>query len=367
MKRLSALFLLLPLAGIAATPPAASTTPAETSAREASVQQQMAELQARMGALANRMAALSSRIGNDASARALHYLADSRQGMLGMVVMVEDDGTHVLAVTPGGPAERAGLRDGDIITAINGKAPADNDESLSGDLPDLQPGKPARLTVLRDGKTKHIEATPERLQSDDWQATVREAQRAAHAAAAREAQRAAQAAAARVNSPEFRQQIQHDIDAAMRDASTARRDALAAGSQAHAWRVMSPWWGLNLAPLNPDLGRYFGTDTGALVISRDAKRYPELQPGDVITRVGDRNVAQPQDAMRAFRDLPDNKPVTVGVRRHGKTIALALKSPPRGMLLPPPPPPPPPMPAAPPAPPAPHAPPPPSTVAHHPV
>ena len=30
-------------------------------------------------------------------------------------------------------------------------------------------------------------------------------------------------------------------------------------------RMGMPWWGLNLAPLNADLGRYFGTEKGVLV------------------------------------------------------------------------------------------------------
>ncbi len=352
MKRLLALSLMLPLAGIAAPPsPAASAAAAQTAARtaasDAAVQQQMADLQARMGELAQRMAALSTRIGNEASASALRYLADSRRGMLGMAVDDRADGMHVEAVTPGGPAERAGLKNGDLITAINGKPLPGNDDDDSL-LDELQPGKSVRVTILRDGKPLHLQATPERWQSDDWRATVRAAEHAAREASAR------------VNSPEFKQHLQQQIDDAMREASRARKAAIEAGAHAGTWRVFAPLWGLNLAPLNPGLGRYFGTDQGALVLSRDAKRYPELESGDVITRVGGHAVASPHDAMRAFRDAPDDKPVTLAVRRHDKSLALTLKSPPRWLAIPPPPPAPP-VPPTPPAPPAPFAPPAPPT------
>lgn len=344
MKRLPALFFLLPLAGLAGTTAHAATPPfASTAASDASIQQQMAELQARMGVLAERMAALSAKVGNDASASALRYLADSKRAMLGIATRDEGGRMTVVAVSPASPAERAGVQVDDVITAISAKSMTFHGPNHTADLANLRVDEPVELTVQRHGKTLHLTATPERFQDDDWQDLAR---------AAREAERAARA---QVNSPAFRARIQDEVDAATRAASLARREAIVARAGADQWQVLSPWWGLNLAPLNTDLGRYFGTDTGALVLSRDAARYPELQPGDVITSVAKRKVAAPQDAMRAFRDAPDAAPVTVQVRRHGKLLTLALKTPPRAMMLPPPPPPPA-IPVAPPPPPMPNAP-----------
>lgn len=337
MKRLLALCLLLPLSGIAAAPPPTSPTPA-SSADE--VQQEMAELQTRMGELASRMAALSAKIGNDASASALRYLSDTRQGMLGVAVREDGKaGTTVVAVSPGSPADRAGVKVGDVITRIDARSMSFHGKSPADDLAHLRVGEPVELTVQRDGKTLHLKATPERFSLADWRTTVREAERAANQASAQ------------WNSPEFRRHFREQIDSAMREVARARESAIKAGSGAHGWLITAPWWGLNLAPLNPDLGRYFGTNEGALVLSRDAKRYPELEPGDVITKVGGQSIDNPQGALRAFRDAPEDKPVAVTVRRHGKTLALAFKAPPRWMALPPPPPP------APPAPPSPSVPP----------
>lgn len=351
MKRLASLALLLPLAAFAATPPtpASTTNPGDDSA----IQQQMGELQQQMGELASRMAVLSAKIGNQASASALRYLADGTRGMLGIVLKDERDGMHVLAVTPGGPAERAGLKVGDVLTAVNGKAIPRTDPDVS-ELAGLAFGKPVTLTVARDGKTLHLTATPERLAGGDWQATVRAATRAA------------QEATAQINSPEFQQNLQLEIASAIGNAADAGLAAIGSGPGQHGWKITAPWWGLNLASLNPGLSGYFGTDKGALVLSRDADRYPALEPGDVITQVGGKAVDDPQDAMRAFLDAPDDKPVAVTVRRHGKPVQLALKAPPRWLLSPPPPPPAPPpppvppKPATPPSPPAPPVPPAPS-------
>ncbi|HKU80244.1 MAG TPA: PDZ domain-containing protein, partial [Rhodanobacteraceae bacterium] len=179
MKRTLALCLMLPglslCAGAlpAATP--ASTSSAAESAhaiQQQAVQQQMAALQARMNALAGRMAALSAKLGDEANASTLHYLADSKRGMLGIAASAEDHGLHVNAVTPGGPAERAGLQAGDTITAVDGKPVGTTDASSERALRRAEAGKPVRLAVTRDGKTLHVDVTPERMQPGDWQATV---------------------------------------------------------------------------------------------------------------------------------------------------------------------------------------------------
>jgi S1-C subfamily serine protease len=349
MKRTLAFCLLLPLSGavFAAPPP----SPSAQAADDAALQQRMAALQARMSELAGQMAALSAKIGDEANATALRYLTDSRRGMLGIATQHGKDGTKVVAVTPGSPAERAGVEVGDVITgvtarslAVSGKTPAD---SLEG----LRVGEPVELTVRRNGRILHLKATPERLSGDDWRTTMRAAELAAHQATAE------------VQSPEFRERIQQSINDAMKSASAAldsaavaresaaaaREAAIEARKDGHHWFVfMSPWWGLNLAPLNPDLGNYFGTDKGVLVLSRNDKQFPELQPGDVITSVGGKAVVQPEDVQRALRGATEDKQVSIALRRHGKPVSLTMKVPPRWNLLPPPPPPAPPAPPAPP-------------------
>lgn len=344
MKRTLAFCLLLPFSGavIAAASPPASTQAEAQAEADAAVQQQMAALQTRMRDLASQMAALSTKIGDDARAGALRYFADSKRGMLGMAVSAGANGVRVDAVTPGGPAEHAGLKVGDTIIAINGRRLSADDASALTSLSDLPPGKPVRLSLARDGKTLHLDATPERLQSADLQASIRAAELAADQATAR------------VRSPEFQHELQQSIDAAMRSATAARQ----ASGKEGAWIFRAPWFGLNLAPLNPDLGSYFGTDRGVLVLSRDDNQFPELQPGDVITRVGGKPVTRPEDAMRALREAPAGKPIDVTLRRHGKPIMLAMKVPTTWEVLPPPPPPPP-TPTAPPPP----APPPPPSIA----
>ncbi len=112
--------------------------------------------------------------------------------------------------------------------------------------------------------------------------------------------------------------------------------------------------GLNLAALNPDLGGYFGTDKGVLVLSADADTYKGLKSGDVLQDVSGHAVNRPEDALRLLRDAPAGSEVKMQVLRQRKPLTLSLKAPEfKGIFVPPPPAPPvPPAMPAPPAPPA---------------
>ena len=298
----------------------------DEAAREAAEEQKLADLQKHMNDLAQRMAELSVKIGDQANASALRYLADNKRGMLGIALEDDPAGLRVAAVTPGGPAERAGIRDGDVITAINGTATGTGgDRALAGAM---VAGKPVALTVLRDGKTLQVHVTPERFQAADWQAL------------ARTAQAAAQQSLAKLNSPEFRKQLDRNIEQAMKQSEKAREEIAAQWAKGFALqgRWFAPWWGLNLSPLNPQLGRYFGTDSGALVLSVDSRNYPGLESGDVITAVDGHAVASPADVMRVLGSSRGNERALLAVRRHGKPLTVDFKVPSRSALMPPPPP-----------------------------
>ncbi len=76
--------------------------------------------------------------------------------------MSNTKGALVAKVEPNTPAEKAGLKSGDVILKFNGK-----EISRSGELPimvGMAPiGKPATLTVLRDGTEREMTVTVEKL------------------------------------------------------------------------------------------------------------------------------------------------------------------------------------------------------------
>jgi len=67
-------------------------------------------------------------------------------------------GALVTDVQPGGPGARAGLRSGDVITAINGQ-PVDNAGSLSLTVGETAPGTRVTLDVLRGDRREQLTAT----------------------------------------------------------------------------------------------------------------------------------------------------------------------------------------------------------------
>ena len=75
------------------------------------------------------------------------------QGLSGAVNRVYgfNNGVLVQQIQPGGPAEKAGIMVGDIITAVDGRAIKDGDDLVS-EITSRRPGSAIRLGYLRDGK-----------------------------------------------------------------------------------------------------------------------------------------------------------------------------------------------------------------------
>jgi serine protease Do len=65
-------------------------------------------------------------------------------------------GVLVSEVTPGGPADRAGLRSGDVVLRVEGR-PTENASRLTREVAAARPGAQLRLELLRDGAPRTVE------------------------------------------------------------------------------------------------------------------------------------------------------------------------------------------------------------------
>jgi Do/DeqQ family serine protease len=109
-----------------------------------------------------------------------------RRGMLGVTIQSVDAdlasslslpaarGAIVTSVQPGGPAERAGLKRGDVITAIN-KQPIVDNNSLRNIVAGLGPGANVEVATLRNGRDQNFQVSlaelPDRQQPESEEET----------------------------------------------------------------------------------------------------------------------------------------------------------------------------------------------------
>jgi serine protease Do len=75
-------------------------------------------------------------------------------------------GTLVARVVEGGPADKAGIEPGDVITAVN-KQPVRNESDAINAIGLMTPGSNANLTVFRNGKSKDIATKIGEFRNDD--------------------------------------------------------------------------------------------------------------------------------------------------------------------------------------------------------
>ena len=83
--------------------------------------------------------------------------------------LADTGGALVSEIVPNAPAATAGLKEGDVITEINGKKAADS-RHLRLMISQNTPGSKVTLTVLRDGKAKAVTAKLGELPGDEGEA-----------------------------------------------------------------------------------------------------------------------------------------------------------------------------------------------------
>lgn len=234
--------------------------------------------------------------------RARIQAVTQRRARLGVTVDMragENDsiGATLQSVTPGGPAAKAGLRSGDIVTKIGGKSlvakdntKADEDESLPGVrlveyVAQLKP-KDTVAVEYRRGAARQT-AT---LVTGDEPVWVFEGPAAGQF---------------EFNMPDNRVMIER---------SQVPGGMFGRGEFAFAFG--GGLANLELAPLNPDLGAYFGTTEGVLVINVPKESTLGLKGGDVVLNIDGRKAANPGALLRILRTYEPGESVKFEVMRN---------------------------------------------------
>jgi serine protease Do len=175
--------------------------------------------------------------------------------------MSKSSGAVVTQVEPDSPAAKSGLKNGDVITGLDGK-PVNNAGELQVEVGQKQPGTTIHLDVVRDGKNTSIPVTLEAMGSRDKSTS---------------------------------------------EASTQEK----------------PRWGLALQDLSPDLRQQLQAPTdvhGAVVSSvvpGSSAENAGIQRGDVILEVNRKPVHSAEDVQQALSSVPKGQDALVLVWSNG--------------------------------------------------
>lgn len=288
------------LASLLATTPAVAAEGAVDAedAGEAVREARLEDAQARLEAAAREIAELTAELVDGVAVHVVEGVGHAmRRAMLGLNVgNVGDaddraDGVLVMGVTPGGPGDEAGLRSGDVLVRLG-----DTELAWQGDtspmqrlqdvMADVEPGSELDFSYRRDGREASGTVTPQSLSefafSFDKPLVAPHAPMAPHAA------------------PEafvFRHLFGED------------------------------WSDMELVELTPELGDYFGTEEGVLVVRAPRQDTLGLKDGDVILDIGGRKPASPGHVIRILRSYEPGEEVALTIVRKGRREVLDVELP----------------------------------------
>jgi len=262
---------------------------AELSREEA--QQRLREARKKLEEAAMEIAELSARVVGDGTVEIMEFITGPRRAMLGVNIgpgqqgETREDGVRVLGVTPGGPAAQAGIRSGDLLLEI-GETTLDwaDDSSparkLLDTLGDTEPGTTVELSYRRDGEvaTASVETRAREAGMRSWM-------------------------------PEGMELPQLPADAPHAPAFVHRM-------------LMAQWGDMELVELTPELGEYFESSRGVLVVRAPEDPMLGLQDGDVILDIAGREPADPGHVIRILRSYAPGERLVMTVVRKGERRQL---------------------------------------------
>ncbi|MFQ5608973.1 MAG: PDZ domain-containing protein [Woeseiaceae bacterium] len=275
----------------------------EIEAREAEFAQKMLEAEERLAEAAAQVAELSQqRLPQIANLQ--RYVYDfSTKPRMGVTIEVTDEGTpvegvRIIAVTPNSPADEAGLRTGDVLTAVNGETlSAENimeaNKILLDFMQGVEEGDTLDVEYLRDGKVGKLEVQPRIIgpQAYAWAG-----------------------AEGNFSMPQFPQ-----LHVAP---NGLERYRLRFGS---GWR--GTWGDMEVVELTEGLGRYFGIDKGLLIISAPDSNAFKLQEGDVILSIDGREPSSVNHCMRILSSYQPGEKLVFNIMRDKKRDTIEIEIP----------------------------------------
>jgi len=106
------------------------------------------------------------------------------------------------------------------------------------------------------------------------------------------------------------------------DADRIRDMARGMAGQNFTFSFSDRWLDMELVSLNPDLGEYFGTTEGLLVVRAPDEGSLNLKAGDVILKIGGRTPTSQASAVRILRSYGDGESVEFEIMRQKRKMTV---------------------------------------------
>ena len=251
----------------------------------------------------------------------------SNRARLGVVVRTAADeetdpiGAVLESVDAGSAADEAGLEAGDIIVSFAG-------EVLTGRYPPADPdeSEPAiKLIDLVRDYDPGDEVTVEYRRGDRTQSTIVTLDGGGGLVGSRLFIGGPGAFDFNVERPRIELGLTPRAD----DVRVQLRGPGSGGGFTVLSIIGDVWSDIELVGLNEDLGRYFGTEEGLLVIAPPSHAGVELQSGDVILSIDGREPRRPSQALRILRSYEEGETVNLEIMRDRSRMTLSIKVPER--------------------------------------
>lgn len=265
------------------------TVSAQENAEFADTQRELEIARGRLEAAAREVAELSARAAAPIVGGVIReFQRTGRRAMLGINIEDSGDGVLVAGVSPGGPADDGGVEIDDVIIAIDAAELAGSEVSspsavLIGQMAHVNPGDIVVLRIMRGDEPHDIEVEARALEAQYFGGPV----------------------------PPFPQ-----------------GDFRAGPPLLQSFNFTRPvgrWADMELVELTPELGAYFGTDEGILVVRAPSDDRLQLQDGDVIIEIGGRKPMSTEHAMRILGSFELGETLELTIMRNQRRQTLELE------------------------------------------
>lgn len=275
------------------TPAYAGDAPADERATD-QLERQMQKAQERIEQAAREIAELSSKLATEHLGDLPIHDGEGARATLGIRVRrpghgASDDteGVQIVSVSPGGPADLAGLKANDVIiafddTPLHGDARHSAQQQLITLTQEAKPEMPVTIEILRDGKAQKMRVTPK-------------------------------TAFTYVRTPTL--------------PPLPELGGFEDLNRLYGGRDRSGLGSAELVELTPGLGAYFGTPKGLLVVRAPRDERLKLADGDVILDIDGRVPDGASHALQILNSYRGGEKLKLHVMRQQKRLELPVEIP----------------------------------------